>query len=182
MIPYPTYLTDRVRHFEENDFVSVELRSGAGNELFEIHYFGDLFEAPHLDNPYIVDRYDEDRHIPCRVVAKDIETGEEILLFDGAQHGYDAMFCDEFDPEELEARSLTQYPLPPSRIRIDFSYGIDYEDEKEDYEIDENDRVTLINGETISWEEVKRNGFDSISIVCEDEQGNKTEIVALELA
>ena len=40
----------------------------------------------------------------------------------------------------------------------------------------------LINGETISWEEVKRNGFDYISIVCETENGEKAEIVSLELA
>ena len=56
------------------------------------------------------------------------------------------------------------------------------EEEKEDYEVDEEDRVTLINGETISWEEVKKNGFDYISIVCETENGEKAEIVSLELA
>ena len=48
-------------------------------------------------------------------------------------------------------------------------FGKFFEEEKEDYEVDEEDRVTLINGETISWEEVKRNGFDYISIICETE-------------
>ena len=53
---------------------------------------------------------------------------------------------------------------------------------KEDYEVDEADRVTLINGENIPWEEVKRNGFDYISIICQTENGEKAEIVSLELA
>lgn len=92
------------------------------------------------------------------------------------------MFCDEFDPEEVEKRTLVKYDIAPCKIHIDFGYSIDYEEEKEDYEVDEKDRVTLINGETISWEEVKRNGFDYISIVCETENGEKAEIVSLELA
>ena len=93
--------------------------------------------------------------IPCKIVAKDTETGEEILLFDGYRHGYNAMFCDEFDPEEVEKRTLVKYNIAPCKIHIDFGYSIDYEEEKEDYEVEE-DRVTLINGENIPWEEVKR--------------------------
>ena len=92
------------------------------------------------------------------------------------------MFCEEFDPVEVEKRTLVKYDIAPCKIHIDFGYSIDYEEEKEDYEVDEEDRVTLINGETISWEEVKRNGFDYISIICETENGEKAEIVSLELA
>ena len=92
------------------------------------------------------------------------------------------MFCDEFDLEEVEKRVLVKYNIAPCRIHIDFGYSIDYEEEKEDYEIDEDDMVTLINGESLSWEEVKRNGFDFISIICETKEGEKVEIAALELA
>ena len=92
------------------------------------------------------------------------------------------MFCEEFDLAEVEKRTLVKYDIAPCKIHIDFGYSIDYEEEKEDYEIDEDDRVTLINEENISWEEVKRNGFDYISIVCETENGEKAEIVSLELA
>ena len=77
---------------------------------------------------------------------------------------------------------MVKYDIAPCKIHIDFGYSIDYEEEKEDYEVDKEDRVTLINGETISWEEVKRNGFDYISIICETENGEKAEIVSLELA
>ena len=175
----PTYLSENACNIKSGDYLSVDIQSKNGNTLFEVYYYGDLFEVKGEKLPFIVDN--EDR-IPCKIVAKDTETGEEILLFDGYRHGYNAMFCDEFDPEEVEKRTLVKYNIAPCKIHIDFGYSIDYEEEKEDYEVDEEDRVTLINGENIPWEEVKRNGFDYISIICETENGEKAEIVSLELA
>ena len=178
----PTYLSDNVRDVEEGDYLSVDIQSKKGNTLFEVYYYGGLLGIKNRKYPFIVDNYEDEMAIPCKIVAKDIETGEEILLFDGYQHGYNAMFCDEFDLEEVEKRVLVKYDIAPCRIHIDFGYSIDYEEEKEDYEIDEEDMVTLINGKSLSWEEVKRNGFDYISIICETKEGEKVEIAALELA
>jgi len=175
----PTYLADNIYNVKDSDYLSVDIQSKNGNTLFEVYYYGDLFEVKGEKQPFIVDN---EAGIPCKIVAKDIETGEEILLFDGYRYGYNAMFCEEFDPAEVEKRTLVKYDIAPCKIHIDFGYSIDYEEEKEDYEIDEDDRVTLINGENISWEEVKRNGFDYISIVCETKNGEKAEIVSLELA
>ena len=175
----PTYLSENACNVKSGDYLSVDIQSKNGNSLFEVYYYGDLFEVKGEKLPFIVDNEAE---IPCKIVAKDTETGEEILLFDGYQYGYNAMFCDEFDSEEVEKRTLVKYDIAPCKIHIDFGYSIDYEEEKEDYEVDEEDRVTLINGENIPWEEVKRNGFDYISIVCETENGEKAEIVSLELA
>ena len=175
----PTYLADNIYNVRDSDYLSVDIQSKNGNSLFEVYYYGDLFEVKGEKLPFIVDN---EAGIPCKIVAKDIETGEEILLFDGYRHGYNAMFCEEFDLAEVEKRTLVKYDIAPCKIHIDFGYSIDYEEEKEDYEVDEEDRVTLINGENIPWEEVKRNGFDYISIVCETENGEKAEIVSLELA
>lgn len=175
----PTYLSENASNIKSGDYLSVDIQSKNGNTLFEVYYYGDLFEVKRKKLPCIVDNK---TGIPCKIVAKDTETGEEILLFDGYQHGYNVMFCDEFDLEEVEKRVLVKYNIATSRIHIDFGYSIDYEEEKEDYEIDEEDMVTLINGESLSWEEVKRNGFDYISIICETKEGEKVEIAALELA
>ena len=175
----PTYLSENACNVKSGDYLSVDIQSKNGNSLFEGYQYSDLFEVKGEKLPFIVDNEAE---IPCKIVAKDTETGEEILLFDGYRHGYNAMFCDEFDPEEVEKRTLVKYNIAPCKIHIDFGYSIDYEEEKEDYEVDEEDRVTLINGENIPWEEVKRNGFDYISIICETENGEKAEIVSLELA
>ena len=175
----PTYLSENACNVKSGDYLSVDIQSKNGNTLFEVYYYGDLFEVKGEKLPFIVDNEAE---IPCKIVAKDIETGEEILLFDGYRHGYNAMFCEEFDSAEVEKRTLVKYDIAPCKIHIDFGYSIDYEEEKEDYEVDEADRVTLINGENIPWEEVKRNGFDYISIICQTENGEKAEIVSLELA
>ena len=175
----PTYLSENVCNLKSGDYLSVDIQSKNGNSLFEVYYYGDLFEVKGEKLPFIVDN---EAGIPCKIVAKDIETGKEILLFDGYRHGYNAMFCEEFDLAEVEKRTLVKYDIAPCKIHIDFGYSIDYEEEKEDYEVDEEDRVTLINRENIPWEEVKRNGFDYISIVCETENGEKAEIVSLELA
>ena len=175
----PTYLSKNACNVKSDDYLSIDIQSKNGNSLFEVYYYGDLFEVKGEKLPFIVDNEAE---IPCKIVAKDTETGEEILLFDGYRHGYNAMFCEEFDLAEVEKRTLVKYNIAPCKIHIDFGYSIDYEEEKEDYEVDEEDRVTLINGENIPWEEVKRNGFDYISIVCETENGEKAEIVSLELA
>lgn len=175
----PTYLSENACNVKSGDYLSVDIQSKNGNTLFEVYYYGDLFEVKGKKLPFIVDNEAE---IPCKIVAKDTETGEEILLFDGYRHGYNAMFCEEFDLAEVEKRTLVKYDIAPCKIHIDFGYSIDYEEEKEDYEVDEADRVTLINGENIPWEEVKRNGFDYISIICQTENGEKAEIVSLELA
>jgi len=37
--------------------------------------------------------------------------GEEILLFDGAEHGYNAIFCDELDAEKVARRELVKFNL-----------------------------------------------------------------------
>jgi hypothetical protein len=35
---------------------------------------------------------------------------------------------------------LVKYNIAPCKIHIDFGYSIDYEEEKEDYEVDEEDK------------------------------------------
>jgi hypothetical protein len=63
------------------------LRSQSGKNKFRIKYYGDLLS-------------DKNRIITCTdfsqalVFAVDVETGQEILLFDGCKHGYNALLCD----------------------------------------------------------------------------------------
>ena len=61
---------------------------------------------------------DEGELVPCKLVAKCVKTGEEILLFDGAVHGYNAMFCDELDAEKVARRELVKFNLPPRASEI----------------------------------------------------------------
>ena len=103
-------------------------------------------------------------------------------MFDEAKYGYDPLFCDEFDMDMVSKRTLTKLDVLLSKIRIEFGYSIDFEDEKEDYELDENDNIKTINGELISWEDVKKNAFDFIRISAIDDKETVREICELELA
>ena len=181
----PTYIKEEnynTIHIDDT-FTSISicnnLESGDTNELYEIYFFGSLFEE-HM----ICGMYDEKNEIsnPCMIVAKCIHTGKEILLYDGAKYGYNPMFCDEINLEDIKKRSLSKLEIPNSKIEIDFAYNIDFDEEKEDFEFDEDDFTETINGEKISFEEVKRNGFDYIKITAIDELDTKRVICELELA
>ncbi|WP_218925380.1 MULTISPECIES: hypothetical protein [unclassified Gemella] len=116
------------------------------------------------------------------IVARCINSGREILLYYQAKYGYNSIFCDEFNLDDIKTRSLSKLEIQNSKIEIDFIYNIDFEEEKEDFNFDEEDFTTTINGEKISFEEVIKNGFDSIKITAIDEHGTKRIICELELA
>lgn len=50
----PTYLENYVKEFRENEFTEITFRSSAGNELFEVWYYGNLFKVKGEEQPYIV--------------------------------------------------------------------------------------------------------------------------------
>lgn len=174
----PTYLEKYVREFQENDFVQLTLCSTAGNELFEVWYYGDFFKVKGEQQPYIV----ETDVAPEMIVAKDIITGEEILIHDGAKHGYDSLFCDEYEADIVQDRPLKQYMIPASKLVVTLGYSIDYESEKEEYNIDKNENVTLIDGRKMSWDDVKRNGMDYIGISYVNKEGDLVDFYDKELA
>ncbi|WP_459190231.1 hypothetical protein ACGE0T_09560 [Parabacteroides sp. APC149_11_2_Y6] len=92
------------------------------------------------------------------------------------------MFCDEYDVEVIKNRALKQYPIPASKLVIELTYSIDYEDEKEDYEIDDDGYVTLIDGRKMLWQDVKRNGMDFLGISYQNENGDLIQFYDKELA
>ena len=174
---YPTWLEGHIKgSLEEKSMVT--LCSSTGNEWLEVWYYGELFTIIGEVQPYIVDS-DE---APALVVAHDRDTGENFVIFDGGRHGYDNMFCDEHDRVALENRPLKRYEMPASKLVVALGYSIDYEDEKETFEVDEYGMVKVINGKAISWAQVKRDGIDYIALFCVDEKGKKFQILDVELA
>ena len=175
---YPTWLTGHVKEWAEKRLPTVTLCSTTGNELLEVWYYGDLLTVKGEPQSYIVDG----SPAPGLVAARDPESGEEFVIFDGGRHGYDNMFCDEHDPSELEHRPLKRYEIPASKLVLELGYSIDYEDEKEDFEPDEAGTVELINGERMPWEQVKRDGIDYIALYYVNEKGKPVQILDAELA
>lgn len=180
----PTYLQkENYQIIEEDDFLTVTImnkeENGKHNDFFDIYYFGELF----LDT-MICSIFDDKtcETMPCKIIAKCVKTGKEILLFDEAKYGYNSLFCDEFDMDTVSKRDLSKLDIPTSKIKIEFGYSIDFEGEKEDFELDENDCLKTINGEFMSWEDVKKNAFDFIRIWAIDDKETVREICELELA
>lgn len=69
-----------------------------------------------------------------------------------------------------------------SKLVIELGYSIDYEDEKEYFDVDENDKVELVNGDLISWEQLKRDGIDYVALFYVNESGKLIQFVDIELA
>ena len=175
----PSYLKDYVKEIKQNGvLVDMTICSSKGNELLDVWYYGELFEVTGENQPYIGNT----ENTPEKIVVKDTTSGEEILIFDGAKHGYDNLFCEEYDLESIKNRPLKKYNIPTSKLILRLAYNINYEDEKEEYEIDDNNNVTLIDGSTLSWDDVKRNGFDYIALYFVDQNGKKVQFFDRELA
>ncbi|MCQ4711338.1 hypothetical protein NE459_22420 [[Clostridium] innocuum] len=167
-----------MKEWAQKRLSTVTLCSTTGNELLEVWYYGDLLTVKGEPQSYIVDG----DAAPGLVAARDPESGEEFVIFDGGRHGYDNMFCDEYNPAELEDRPLKRYEIPASKLVLELGYSIDYEDEKEDFEPDEADTVELLNGERMLWEQVKRDGIDYIALYYVNEKGIQVQILDAELA
>ena len=90
---YPTWLIGHVKEWAEKRLPTVILCSTTGNELLEVWYYGDLLTVKGEPQSYIIDS-DE---APGLVTARDPESGEEFVIFDGGRHGYDNMSGNRTD-------------------------------------------------------------------------------------
>ena len=176
--PFITY--DTSAYFQ--DMIDIEWRgqvqSSSKGKQFKLHYCG-VYEA---DIALLVNR----EEYPVLIYAEDIETQERILLFDYAKHGYDAMFCDEYDIELLQEREgqLQELVLGGENtfeVIVYAYHNIDYDEEIDEF-LNENNEIVLLSGDPISLEELKRNGFDFFGIDVIDRYGNRQTIVEFELA
>lgn len=174
----PSWLEGHIKEWKQKRLTTVTLCSTSGNEWLEVWYYGDLLTINGEPQLYIVPSY----FAPELVAARDPESGEEFVVFDGGRHGYDNMFCDEHDLDELERRTLKRYEIPASKLILELGYSIDYEDEKEDFQVNEDGMVALINGERMPWEQVKRDGIDYIVLYYVNEEGKQVQILDNELA
>ncbi|MEC0183662.1 hypothetical protein P4H61_19415 [Paenibacillus peoriae] len=153
-----------------------KLRSQAGQTRFHIFYYGEL-----MDELIAVTEF-----APQLIIAEDAATGEQIVIFDGTRHGYDALLCETYTEEQQNHRT----PLLPYldedgedtfEVSVTAFYNVDWDDEFSD-DVDEDGQLELTNGERCDFKEVKRNGFDAISITITSAKGLKTEILQEELA
>ncbi|WP_336635094.1 hypothetical protein [Lysinibacillus fusiformis] len=173
----PTYLQHVTTRIQQQEGVESQLQlcSTSNNTQFEIWYYGDLLALEGEVLPFISGS-------TAKIVAKDPLTAEKILLFDATLHGYNALFCDDYTEEQRSSRPLQLYNMPATEVILSFFYNIDYDEEADDYEVDEQGNVQLINGESTDWETVKRNGYDAFAFYFKKEDGTLLAFAQEELA
>jgi hypothetical protein len=155
-----------------------QLRSAGGDTSYKIKYYGSLHEG----YPYLIVGKEE---APALVIAENAASGEEVVLFDGCRHGYDAMFCDKFTDAVMDNRPAVTYYRDgqgEELFTIFISvYNHHFYDE-DALEIDEDGRVTLLNGSRLDVATALRDAFDVIQIIAVNAAGIPTEVVSEELA
>lgn len=180
----PTFLDGLTEHIQNpKELHSHEwrrqLKTTSGQTKFKIKFYGQLHEE--YKNLIVGTDF-----APSLVFAVDPTTGQEIILFDGCKHGYNALFCDKFTYEQIKNRPATNYYQDEDgneifEIVISTYNGIDYDDEFAD-QVDENGLIELIDGTKIEFEKVKCNGYDTLQIWATNDKGKKIEFVSEELA
>ncbi len=127
------------------------------------------------DTLYLVSEEEEDYYLnDFQIIIQPINSHEQYMVFDSNIHGYDNLFCNK---HRKNTTPLKKIELNGSSIftgTILLSYGIDYEEEKEDYNI-ENGMVRVLNREVekISWQQIKEEGYDWITLSFVNEKGDK---------
>ncbi len=182
----PTYLEEYVIYENEQYFKDIDLsvewrgqiQSSTHNKKFRIKFYGEIMEEYGL---IVGNDFSE-----ALIIAEDIETQEQIILFDGCKHGYNAMFCDEYSQDEINNRPVQNVFKDKEgneifEVVVSTYNGIDYDEEMEDFLNDDN-KIELLSGEVITQDELKRNGFDCLFINVYNEKGEKIEIAEFELA
>jgi hypothetical protein len=155
-----------------------QLKALSGETKFNIRYYGQLHEG----YKGLITKTD---FAPILLVAISVSCGQEILLFDGCKHGYNALLCDTFTEDQINRKAAHGYKDKSGNetfeVVISIYNGFDYDTEYADV-VDENGLIELVNGSKAEFEKVKRDGFDVIRIWLANESGKKTEIVSEELA
>lgn len=172
----PSHLAGHVAVLETDTGRWFGLRSSEGADRFEIRYSGELI----AEHGLIVG--DE---TPSLVVARAVDTGEEIVIFDEGRHGYNAMFVDEHDPAVLDARQARIVFEHEGRtefaVEVEVIDNIDWDDEEDEFRAADG-ALRLLTGEEISPERLRADGFDALGVTVITSDGRRLDIVDEELA
>lgn len=172
---YPTYLEGHIKDYKDKFLSTMTLCDKNGSEKLDIYYYGSLVSVKREKQKYITDA-----EKPMLIVARDCED-EEFVIYDGTENGYDNMFCNLYDFEQKN-REVKKLELDAQKFILELGYSIDYDEEKEEYDYDEDENVLLIDGRSISFEDMKRDGYDYLALSYVDKYGEVIQFVDVELA
>ncbi|MDR1195350.1 MAG: hypothetical protein LBL00_02620 [Endomicrobium sp.] len=139
-----------------------------GIEKFKIYFSGETIEN------YLVNNDDEAFIIKVLPVG----TNEKITIFDERYHGYNALLIENLLNKKYTGETIFMDKDGKNIFEIILvaNYNIDFEDEYQNKET-----LELINGETETIENIRRNAFDFFGIIIKNELGNVYNVLEMEL-
>jgi hypothetical protein len=153
-----------------------KLQLPSGQTKFQIRYIGEITDGSLLMST---------ETDPILIVAIDPVSKQEILLFDGCKHGYNAMFCDTYDPQQIKERNADRiYRDTAGNSKFDVIISVYYQMDREEFAelVEDDGNVRLIDGSVVAADIAWRNSFDYLEIEIIGSTGHKTQIVSEELA
>jgi hypothetical protein len=154
-----------------------QLISNGQNRHFQIKYYGDI-----MNNETIIDT---DKGVQ-QILAVDIETNSEILLFDKMIHGWNGFVCNTYhDQKNIDRKANKLYRSKNNNYNFRIVLLAFY-NKGTGQELIESatstGEVQMENGLTLKVQDAFDDAFDVIAIYAIDDQGNKFEIINEELA
>ena len=155
-----------------------KLQSPSGGDKFRVKYYGDLFKD--LSGLLVGTDF-----APLLVIAVDVETGKEILLFDGCRHGYNAMFCDTYTDDQRNNRITEKFYRDERNNEVfEITLSAYYQMSEDEFWdiVDKNGNVELLDGTVVKYDVAWRNCYDFFQVCVINEANETIEIVSEELA
>ena len=154
-MPIPSHLESHARVIEDGCRTVLKLCTPSGCDRFCLRFSGCLSGELLTNHP-----------APLLLAAADMESGEEFILFDAAQHGYNPVICSYFysETDDLSKRKLQTYPDMPLTVTVILDY-----DNKADFSAEHNSQLY-------------RDAFTWIRITAEDTNGRQFLLLDYETA
>ena len=163
---------------KKGDIIEITLCSKSGNTKLDLYCYAEVkWKGLFKKKPFLFTT-----EMPIVIEAHDTKTKERFIIFDEAIHGYNAIFCEDYTNVDLTKRLPLKKLVSAEKVIVELYYGIDYDEEKDDYEFDKNGKLITERGDALDWDYIKTNGIDWIKIFYIDEHKRKKNILDFELA
>lgn len=116
---------------------------------------------------------------PLRVYAKRQGYNEKIVLFDEELYGYTPLLIEKV--EYFQKSKIKKYKREGHLFEVFIwaNSSIDFEDE---FHFDENNKITLLNGNSVDIQFLKSNAFDAFGIILRNEEKRYINLLEMELS
>lgn len=180
--PYLTLLEEDMKSFYKIRYPNVEwigqLVSSTGNRWFTIKYYGELLDKATIVNANL-------RQWPMKVVAVDDQSGEEIVLFDKAVHGFEGFIAHEYKETMPASRPVDkEYPFANAGLSFKIVFVAFYNSTEEHLSeyLNDDGLVEVPEGiGPISLADACPDAFDALGVYVIGKNGKRTEMISEEL-